>query len=411
MSEALVVFDNVTKRFGASVAVERMNLEIHKGEFLAIMGSSGCGKTTTLRMLAGLETPDEGEVRFAGRRMNEVSPWERDTPMVWQTLALFPFLGVRRNVEFGLRMRGMDAPARRAKALEWLERLDIAEFAERDVATLSGGQRQRVALARALVTEPEILLLDEPMSALDANLVVRMQGVLARLQRELGITFVYVTHSQSEAFAMADRVVIMSRGVVEQVGSPQIVYRHPANRFVAEFVGANNLLSGTVAEVGKEHLTVETSLGVFVVPANPERRVARGERCTFVVSADRAVLAGDPSGGAERAGPHLDQRGVRGQRRHPAPRGRQRRGIPRPEAAARARQPRSGRGGKDVGAVGGRRCLCAAGRVSGARAGGHRRPHGPHEAIEGVRNHCGSKSFKRARCPRCPRTRDRGGHR
>ena len=296
MSEALVVFDNVTKRFGASVAVERMNLEIHKGEFLAIMGSSGCGKTTTLRMLAGLETPDEGEVRFAGRRMNEVSPWERDTPMVWQTLALFPFLGVRRNVEFGLRMRGMDAPARRAKALEWLERLDIAEFAERDVATLSGGQRQRVALARALVTEPEILLLDEPMSALDANLVVRMQGVLARLQRELGITFVYVTHSQSEAFAMADRVVIMSRGVVEQVGSPQIVYRHPANRFVAEFVGANNLLSGAVAEVGKEHLTVETSLGVFVVPANPERRVARGERCTFVVSADRAVLAGGPSG-------------------------------------------------------------------------------------------------------------------
>ena len=296
MSEALVVFDNVTKRFGASVAVERMNLEIRKGEFLAIMGSSGCGKTTTLRMLAGLETPDEGEVRFAGRRMNEVSPWERDTPMVWQTLALFPFLGVRRNVEFGLRMRGMDAPARRAKALEWLERLDIAEFAERDVATLSGGQRQRVALARALVTEPEILLLDEPMSALDANLVVRMQGVLARLQRELGITFVYVTHSQSEAFAMADRVVIMSRGVVEQVGSPQTVYRHPANRFVAEFVGANNLLSGAVAEVGKEHLTVETSLGVFVVPANPERRVARGERCTFVVSADRAVLVGDPSG-------------------------------------------------------------------------------------------------------------------
>ena len=296
MSEALVVFDNVTKRFGASVAVEHMNLEIHKGEFLAIMGSSGCGKTTTLRMLAGLETPDEGEVRFAGRRMNEVSPWERDTPMVWQTLALFPFLSVRRNVEFGLRMRGMDAPSRRAKALEWLERLDIAEFAERDVATLSGGQRQRVALARALVTEPEILLLDEPMSALDANLVVRMQSVLARLQRELGITFVYVTHSQSEAFAMADRVVIMSRGVVEQVASPQTVYRHPANRFVAEFVGANNLLSGAVAKVEAERLAIETPLGVFAVPANPERRVARGERCTFVVSADRAVLAGEPSG-------------------------------------------------------------------------------------------------------------------
>ena len=176
LPDPLVVFDNVVKRFGDTVAVERMNLEIHKGEFLAIMGSSGCGKTTTLRMLAGLETPSEGEIRLAGRRMNEVSAFERDTPMVWQTLALFPFLSVRQNVEFGLKMRGMDVGARRAKSLEWLERLDIAEFAERDVARLSGGQRQRVAL-----------------EWLDA----------ARHR----ITFVYVTHSQSEAFAMADRVV------------------------------------------------------------------------------------------------------------------------------------------------------------------------------------------------------------
>ena len=296
MAEPLVVFDDVTKRFAGTVAVERMSLEIHKGEFLAIMGSSGCGKTTTLRMLAGLETPSAGEIRFAGQRMNEASPWERDTPMVWQSLALFPFLNVCRNVEFGLEMRGVSAPARRAKALDWLERLDIAEFAERDVARLSGGQRQRVALARALVTEPEILLLDEPMSALDANLIVRMQGVLARLQRELGITFVYVTHSQSEAFAMADRVVIMSRGLVEQVGPPQTVYRNPANRFVAEFVGTNNLLSGTVAEVREDRLAIETPLGVFAAPTNPERAVACGDRCTFVVSADRAVLAGEPSG-------------------------------------------------------------------------------------------------------------------
>ena len=296
MSEPLVVFDNVAKYFGETAAVLRMNLEIHKGEFLAVMGSSGCGKTTTLRMLAGLETPSSGEIRLAGRRMNEVSPWQRDTPMVWQSLALFPFLSVRRNVEFGLKMRGMSAEPRQAKALEWLERLEIAEFAERDVSLLSGGQRQRVALARALVTEPEILLLDEPMSALDANLVVRMQGVLARLQRELGITFVYVTHSQSEALAMADRVVIMSRGVVEQVGSPQTVYRNPANRFVAEFIGTNNLLTGSVSEVRENRLAIETPLGSFEAPANPERRVERGERCTFVVSADRAVLAGEPSG-------------------------------------------------------------------------------------------------------------------
>ena len=166
--------------------------------------------------------------------------------MVWQSLALFPFLNARENVEFGLKMRGLDKPKRRAKALDWLERLGIGEFAERDVNSLSGGQRQRVALARALVTEPKILLLDEPLSALDAHLVIRMQGVLTKLQRELGITFVYVTHSQSEAFAMADRVVIMSKGEIAQIGSARDIYRTPANRFVAEFVGRNNIFSGTV---------------------------------------------------------------------------------------------------------------------------------------------------------------------
>ena len=162
MSEPLVVFENVVKHFGDFVAVKHMDLEITKGEFLAIMGPSGCGKTTTLRMLAGLEQPSGGEIRLSGRRMNEVKPSERDTPLVWQTLALFPFLNVLKNVEFGLKMRGLDAAARTAKAMDWLERLEIAEFATRDISQLSGGQRQRVALARALVTEPEILLLDEP---------------------------------------------------------------------------------------------------------------------------------------------------------------------------------------------------------------------------------------------------------
>ena len=194
MTEPLVVFDNVSKHYGDVVAVTNLHLTISEGEFLAIMGSSGCGKTTTLRMLAGLEEPTNGEIRLDGTRMNEVSASERDTPMVWQSLALFPFLNVQKNVEFGLKMRGQSPTARREKANQWLERLDIAELANRDVRQLSGGQRQRVALARSLVTEPRILLLDEPLSALDANLVVRMQGVLARLQKELGITFIYVTH-------------------------------------------------------------------------------------------------------------------------------------------------------------------------------------------------------------------------
>ena len=228
MSAPLVVLDGVEKRFGDFIAVRRANLSIEEGEFVAIMGPSGCGKTTTLRMLAGLETPTGGEIRIAGQRMNDVPPDRRDTPMVWQTLALFPFLNVQENVEFGLKMRGIAKPERRRRATDWLERMEIAPFARRTIDTLSGGQRQRVALARALVTEPQLLLLDEPLSALDAHLVIRMQGVLTRLQRDLGITFVYVTHSQSEAFAMADRVVIMSAG--------EIVQQSAANTFSA-FIG------------------------------------------------------------------------------------------------------------------------------------------------------------------------------
>ena len=292
MTEALVVFDKVAKRFGDFTAVRAFDLEIVKGEFLAIMGPSGCGKTTTLRMLAGLERLSEGEIRLNGRRMNDVKASARDTPMVWQNLALFPFLNVVKNVEFGLKMRGLDAAARRVKAQDWLERLDIDDFAERDVAQLSGGQRQRVALARALVTEPEVLLLDEPLSALDANLVVRMQGVLSRLQKDLGITFVYVTHSQSEAFAMADRVVIMNEGLIAQIGSPREVYRNPANRFVAEFVGTNNILTGRVAGLTAERIGIDTHLGRFQA-ARPDRlSLDDGQPVTFVVSADLVQWSG-----------------------------------------------------------------------------------------------------------------------
>ena len=292
MTDPLVEFDKVVKRFGGFTAVQAIDLEIVKGEFLAIMGPSGCGKTTTLRMLAGLERPSEGEIRLIGRRMNEVKASARDTPMVWQNLALFPFLNVVKNVEFGLKMRGLDAAARRTKAMEWLDRLDIAGFAERDVAQLSGGQRQRVALARALVTEPEILLLDEPLSALDANLVVRMQGVLSRLQKDLGITFVYVTHSQSEAFAMADRVVIMNEGRIAQIGSPREVYRNPANRFVAEFVGTNNILTGRVGSLGAERIDIETNLGRFEARRPDDPTLSEGQPVTFVVSADLVQLSG-----------------------------------------------------------------------------------------------------------------------
>ena len=294
-SRPLVTFDGVSKRYGDVTAVHTMNLEIYEGEFLAIMGPSGCGKTTSLRMLAGLEEPSDGEIRLDGQRINEISSVERDTPMVWQSLALFPFLNVQKNVEFGLKMRQVPAEERQARARKWLERMEILELAERDISQLSGGQKQRVALARSLVTEPRILLLDEPLSALDANLVIRMQGVLSRLQKELGITFVYVTHSQSEAFAMSDRVVIMSQGRIEQLGSPKEIYRSPASRFVADFVGANNILSGSVSQTGG-NLEIETALGMFQCDAGSKDAHHVGDSLDMVISADLVQISLDDPG-------------------------------------------------------------------------------------------------------------------
>ena len=286
----LVQFRDVHKAFGTYVAVKSLDLDIRRGEFLALMGPSGCGKTTTLRMLAGLEAPTSGSITIGGRVMNDVPPHRRDTPLVWQSLALFPFLSVIENVEFGLRMRGVSAKERRERAMVWLDRMALGGFENRRIDQLSGGQRQRVALARSLVTEPEMLLLDEPLSALDAHLVIRMQGVLTRLQKELGITFVYVTHSQSEAFAMADRVVIMGHGEIEQIGSPQEIFRGPRSRFVAEFVGRNNILSGPVT--GGVMQTAQG--GIPVVAPDGAREI--------VVAADRVTVSRErPEGAAIRA--------------------------------------------------------------------------------------------------------------
>lgn len=296
VGSSLVEFDRVSKRFGGAVAVEDLSLEIEKGEFLAIMGSSGCGKTTTLRMLAGLEAPSEGDIRLGGKRINDLPSWRRDTPMVWQSLALFPFLNVRENVQFSLRMRGVGSAERRRRATDWLERLQIGELAERNIAQLSGGQRQRVALARSLVTEPEILLLDEPLSALDANLKVRMQSVLSDLQRQLGITFVYVTHSHSEAFSMADRVVIMSRGRIEQIGAPREIYRAPRTRFVAEFLGSSNIFAGRLLDRGQDSFVVETSAGRLRLGAAPQN-FASGDHVVFTVPGDRMELTTVPPAG------------------------------------------------------------------------------------------------------------------
>ncbi|MBS0565017.1 MAG: ABC transporter ATP-binding protein [Proteobacteria bacterium] len=297
--DTLVSFEGVEKRFGGFVAVQKMDFDIRKGEFLAIMGSSGCGKTTTLRMLAGLEAPSAGVIRLAGQPINHLPTWSRDTPMVWQSLALFPFLNVRENVEFALKMRGVGKADRRRRAEQWLERMQILEFAERDISQLSGGQRQRVALARSLVVEPEILLLDEPLSALDAALKVRMQSVLKNLQRETGITFVYVTHSQSEAFSMADRVVIMSRGKIEQIGTPQEIYRTPATRFVAEFLGSSNIFTGQVKAAAGKSVTLEGPAGTFTLAAaDLATPPAVGQKVSLTVLDARTRLAATAPAGA-----------------------------------------------------------------------------------------------------------------
>ena len=268
MSDApLAVLNNVSKAFNGVPALADVSLSVRRGEFIAVIGPSGSGKTTMLKILAGFETPDTGDVLMNGERINDKSPWMRNMPMVWQNLALFPFLNVLGNAEFGLKMRGVSNAERRRRSMEWLEKLDIQAFAARAVSDLSGGQRQRVALARTLVMEPEILLLDEPLSALDANMVVHMQGVLSQLQKEAGITFLYVTHSHSEAFAMADRIVVMDAGRIQQIGSPQSIYRTPRNRFVAKFIGVNNIFQGRAAGAdGDLTIRIKTAEGVFTAP-------------------------------------------------------------------------------------------------------------------------------------------------
>ena len=304
MTDAAIELCNVTKSFGGTAALAGISLRVEEKDFVAFIGPSGCGKTTTLRLIAGLEAPTSGDILCRGRRINDDRPWERNLPLVWQNFALFPFLSVEQNVEFGLRMKGVGKAARRKSVRQWLERVGIAELANRSIAELSGGQKQRVALARSLVTEPSILLLDEPLGSLDAHLRILMQSELKALQRALGITFVYVTHNQSEAFAMANKVIIMKDGRVQQIGTPQEVYRAPQNRFVAEFVGTNNLLTGTISAVGDGIVTIATGVGDFLAPAG-QRQCLPGDVMTLVVSADIVTLGAEDATATNRVVGHI----------------------------------------------------------------------------------------------------------
>ncbi len=234
---------SVTKRYGDVVAVDAINHLFSAGTYACLLGPSGCGKSTTLRMIAGHESVSEGSVLLSGRNIAGLPPAQRGTAMMFQNYALFPHLSVADNVAFSLRMKGVDAAKRGARAGEMLELVDMSGFADRIPAQLSGGQQQRVALARALITEPQVLLLDEPLSALDPFLRIRMRAELKRLQRELGITFVHVTHGQDEALALADEIVVMNNANIEQAGPTRNVFEAPATAFVAKFLGSHNVIA------------------------------------------------------------------------------------------------------------------------------------------------------------------------
>jgi len=292
---------DVTKRFGAVTAVDRMNLRIARGEFYSFLGPSGCGKTTTLRMIAGFEQPDTGEILLEGRPIAGVPPYRRNVNTVFQHYALFPHMSVAQNVGYGLRQKNVKGDEERRRVAEALSLVRLEGYGERRTWEMSGGQQQRVALARALVNHPTVLLLDEPLGALDRQLRHEMQLELKALQQQVGITFVYVTHDQEEALTMSDVIVVMRDGQIQQQGRPEELYQRPVNRFVAGFIGSSNFLEAVLVshEPATGRATVETGAGLRIGGEVTDRdaRPSAGAKVTVAIRPERFRLeAGD--GGA-----------------------------------------------------------------------------------------------------------------
>ncbi|MEZ5844864.1 MAG: ABC transporter ATP-binding protein [Hyphomicrobiaceae bacterium] len=295
-ANASVELRAASKRFGDVVALDDISLIIGRGEFFSLLGPSGCGKSTTLNLIGGFEAPSSGDILIEGRSVADVPPYERPVNTVFQSYALFPHMTVTENVEFGLRMKGVERTKRRAAAVDMLRMVSLAGFENRRPGQLSGGQRQRVALARALVNHPSVLLLDEPLGALDLKLRKQMQGELTRLQRQVGITFVYVTHDQEEAMAMSDRIGVMNGGRLLQVGSPAEIYDNPAHRFVMEFIGAANVLVGRLVNVVADIGEVEIE-GLGRMRGRTAGQLAPGARVALLIRPEKIRFDDNPSKG------------------------------------------------------------------------------------------------------------------
>jgi len=284
-----VRLQKITKRYGDFVAVSEVDLSVGKGEYHFILGPSGCGKTVLLRLISGLEMPSSGDIYIGNVRVNEIPAHERRIPVVFQNFALFPHLNVRENIEYGLRIRGGSKHKKNAKSDALLEMLGISEMAAKKPHQLSAGQRQRVGLGRALAVEPEILLLDEPLGALDANLHINMQFELKTIQKELGVTFLQVTHNQSDALAVADWIVVINKGRVEQVGTPSEIFSAPKTGFVAKLLENNNIFEGTVVGRSDKSIEIETGDGIFSVPTE-DTCPSLNNHVTFVVRHDKLIV-------------------------------------------------------------------------------------------------------------------------
>ncbi|CAI9410841.1 Spermidine/putrescine import ATP-binding protein PotA [Pleomorphomonas sp. T1.2MG-36] len=285
-------FENVTKRFGDFTAVDNLTLDIYEREFFALLGPSGCGKTTLMRMLAGFEQPTEGRILLDGKDLSGIPPYKRPANMMFQSYALFPHMTVEGNIAFGLKQEGMDTSNINTRVAEMLELVKLEKFAKRKPHQLSGGQRQRVALARSLAKRPKVLLLDEPLGALDKKLREETQFELMDIQMELGMTFLIVTHDQEEAMTVSDRIAVMNHGVIAQIGTASEIYEQPSSRYVADFVGDINLIDGTVAAVGDGTVTLHCAgVETLIVAEAGPGEVAVGAKAGFAIRPEKVQIS------------------------------------------------------------------------------------------------------------------------